>query len=60
MLSWIYPYIWYSIHKPSADAPKDISSAFMRMVKENLDQEWKDPNKLMDEVNNFDNGMIIF
>jgi hypothetical protein len=34
----------------SADTPKDASSAFFYLVKENLDDEWANPQKFADEV----------
>jgi hypothetical protein len=50
VLSWIYPFIWYIILCPSADIPKDASSLFFFMVRENLDREWMNPARFIDEV----------
>ena len=50
MLSWLFPYIRYMAVRPSHDSPKDASSAFFYMVKENLDGEWASPAKFIDEV----------
>lgn len=50
LLSWIYPYIRYISLRRSADTPKDASSAFFSMVKDNLDEEWAHPQKLIDQV----------
>jgi hypothetical protein len=49
-LSWVYPYIRYLSQRRSADTPKDASSAFFYLVKENLDDEWANPQKFADEV----------
>jgi hypothetical protein len=46
----VYPYIRYLSQRRSADTPKDASSAFFYLVKENLDDEWANPQKFADEV----------